>query len=738
MADRTTYLAPNSEAAFRPKANTFRAREIQPDQGKQAMIKSWLDICRREHKGACSVTTQQAEFERLVDETYFGVIDVTDLQLKPLPRTRSHKPAKFVALSYVWGQSDKPYITTRHNILWRRQHGGLETDLHNFPAAIRDAIKLVQKLHMRYLWVDALCIVQDSAASFRLNASEMHTIYGNAHFTICAADGIDADTGLRAMARASNEDIAQQDTEEVIPGLRLQIARPPEMVIKDSKWNTRGWTFQERILSRRCVIFADSRVYFQCRKAAFSEDVHNEIKGSGWSFQAMGAPLRSFAEIEQRSFSFYMRCVAMFYRRDLTRPSDILAAFKGIQSVMELVMGAPFCFGLPTSHFDLALLWQPTQAVRRRLPAPRTQPSECTTTHDGHCDCKLEGDDFNGQEFPSWSWSGWVGGDIAYDHAALEGSLLTVREWLKTHTWIRYHVLGGRGKLRPLWDATKVFEDASTEDRWKGYLGCQVRHDEYLSRSAVQYDTDSEEDMDSPVGVQGPQRVKTVRYDAQGNPFTDIRILSQPEPGYRYLQRKPQMNSRECRADSDEQPMEYPRRPNVLDIELRERPRVEYRRRSPGPVYRTSPSPPLYPQDDRKVSESVSSTPLSAGHDSWGRLLNALPVFEQYRRDHFTRSHPENPYRVRKTEWSWPDVSRGFPDLPILQFWTRLKQFRVVAAGSEIRGTGLTRCHIADTADDWCGTVTVNTDWIEQHDGQMVEFIALSEAKAFTEDENPD
>lgn len=649
-------------------------------------------------------------------------------------------------------------MTTRLNIPWRRQHGGLETDLHNFPAAIKDAIKLVQKLNLRYLWVDAICIVQDSAASFRLNAADMHTIYGNAHFTICAADGIDADTGLRAMENNIDENTAIQDTEEVVPGLRLQIARPPEMVIKDTKWNTRGWTFQERILSRRCVVFADGRAYFQCRKAAFSEDVHNDAKGSGWSLQAMGAPLRSFPEIKQRSFSFYMRCVAMFYRRDLTRPSDILAAFKGIQSVMELVMNAPFCYGLPTSHFDLALLWQPTKAIRRRIPAARQNPEHCTTTHEGHCDCKLQGDDFNGQEFPSWSWSGWTGGDICYDPATLEGSLLTVREWLRDHTWVRYHVLDGRGKLRPLWDISRVLEDNSFEHRWRGYVGRQIQQD-YSIPDAIASDSDSNSDDDAQVGVHYrkqayPRPDPTYAYNGHNGNAGNIaekfdfaedlehrsRNPTKAENGYAYLQSNARDENRfrvRERNDNDNYPR---RRSRSASSSVRDRSRSRGRR------------PYTARYDGRPEREKVvimeESLPWIARHqedivkgtyvpvDSWGRFLYETPSHESYRADHFSRTHPENPYRVCKTTWDWPDLSRDFPDLPILQFWTRLKHLRVISV-TEMKGTGLTRCHVGDSADDWCGTVTVNSDWIEQHDGEMVSFIALSEAKSFTEEEDP-
>ncbi|KAL2292367.1 hypothetical protein FJTKL_09345 [Diaporthe vaccinii] len=141
------------------------------------------------------------EFEKLVQATYFGVIDVLDMQLKPLPLAADGSPEKYVALSYGWENTANPqgrHITTRVNVMSRIQPMGLRKDWAVLPKTIQDAMLLVRAIGQRYLWVDSLCIVQDSTSSWELNAKAMHLIYGNAYFTICAADG-DATTGLRAV-----------------------------------------------------------------------------------------------------------------------------------------------------------------------------------------------------------------------------------------------------------------------------------------------------------------------------------------------------------------------------------------------------------------------------------------------------------------------------------------------------------------------------------------------------------
>jgi hypothetical protein len=63
--------------------------------------------------------------------------------------------------------------------------------------------------------------------------------------------------------------------------------------------------------------------------------------------------------------------------------------------------------------------------------------------------------------------------------------------------------------------------------------------------------------------------------------------------------------------------------------------------------------------------------------------------------------------------------------------WARNQDWKV--------GRGLCRCDIADRVGDWCGSIVLDEDWIEKHEERGVqthlEFIALSEARSFTDDE---
>ncbi|KAF4893655.1 hypothetical protein CGCF415_v012547 [Colletotrichum fructicola] len=363
------------------KDSLFLGRKITEDIENQALIRSWLDLCQKSHRGPCRQNKEEGvgRFVEMVSHSYFGVIDVQNMQLTQLPcksretsrdgrerryawGTDMHEP--YVALSYVWGTDETAYTTLTDNVMLHRMHGGLEDVLLRLPKAIQDAIDLVRRLGFTYMWIDRLCIVQNSSRSWKLNAFNMDLIYGNAALTICAADG-DASIGLRAMRPSTRN--TKQYKRMINPHLELMVTRPPEIYIRSSEWNERAWTFQERLLSRRCLIFTNGRVYFQCRSTGMSEDIFGDQKGAGWSLDLVDAPMQMFRQLDDRAFWVYMKCVELYTERKLTQAKDIQAAFSGMANMMEERMNAPFIHGLPSSHFDLALLWEPVSDQRRKV-----------------------------------------------------------------------------------------------------------------------------------------------------------------------------------------------------------------------------------------------------------------------------------------------------------------------------------------------------------------------------------
>ena len=223
----------------------FLGRELKGTAANPSVIKRWIDLCDQKHGERCKFKTS-IEFEEMIQQAYFGVIDVQDMCLAKLPQPG----ARYVALSYTWGDAE-PFKTTLSNIRALQQNRGLDNVFLYLPRAIRDAINLVRDLGERYFWVDSICIVQDSVESWELNAKVMDLVYGNAYFTICAADGDNPNVGLVAMN--PSERGVSQHIEEHSHGVQLMVTHLAEAYIQKSTWNKRAvrrifpWTFNSSV-----------------------------------------------------------------------------------------------------------------------------------------------------------------------------------------------------------------------------------------------------------------------------------------------------------------------------------------------------------------------------------------------------------------------------------------------------------------------------------------------------------
>ena len=431
----------------RESPETFLGRPINTARMDPAAIRKLMEICTKHHGVECELE----DFDFSAWTSFFGVIDVNEMMLTALP-----KGAKYMTLSYVWGKNTV-FRTTKENIRGLLRPGGVRKHKESLPRTIRDAIDVVTALGERYLWVDALCIIQNSDRSWTLNSRVMDQVYGHSHLNICAADGSDAHAGLKGYSQSYSQDVNPGLTPQIIQqyskDVRLLSTRPAESYIKQSVWNSRGWTFQERLLSPRNLIFVGGRIYFQCRTTARSLDILTDHQDAGWSLEFLGSPSLILKDLPDRPLEVYKKALELYMLRQLTEPKDILAAFSGIGNVVCAASGGSLVYGLPSSHFDWALLWEARDSAK---PRPNSRD----------------------EKFPSWSWCGWEetrwetrweGGEIDYKPHILSGIENNVHEWLMLHTWIVWYIRDGYGNLKLVWDGTERKDTEHTKLRWKGY-----------------------------------------------------------------------------------------------------------------------------------------------------------------------------------------------------------------------------------------------------------------------------
>ncbi|KAJ8118283.1 hypothetical protein ONZ43_g4024 [Nemania bipapillata] len=137
----------------------------------------------------------KSHHSKLIQDAYpkLHVLRLIDVRDMCIVETNTVHP--YVALSYVWGSAVSLRLTTSNKADFI-QPGALRQHQYSLPRTINDAIFLVQRIGERYLWCDALCLLQDDPDDVSRGVKTMDLVYERAELTIVAACGHSADAGL--------------------------------------------------------------------------------------------------------------------------------------------------------------------------------------------------------------------------------------------------------------------------------------------------------------------------------------------------------------------------------------------------------------------------------------------------------------------------------------------------------------------------------------------------------------
>lgn len=143
---------------------------------------------------------------------------------------------------------------------------------------------------------------------------------------------------------------------------------------KVNVWETRGWTLQEEVLSRRILIFRDNGLQWRCQEAS-AEEQCIEVKRSLNNFGGQKIALEVTLWPCLRNWDVLL---LKYLERTIKYKEDILRAFSGILEVLSTTMHGGFHYGLPEQFFDVSLLWVPKGRlsrhgnIRTKKPHPRS------------------------------------------------------------------------------------------------------------------------------------------------------------------------------------------------------------------------------------------------------------------------------------------------------------------------------------------------------------------------------
>ncbi len=152
----------------------------------------------------------------------------------------------------------------------------------SLPQTLQDAIIVTQRLGHRYLWVDALCIVQDDETSKQIELAQMGRIYTSSFLTMQASDSDSVNKGFIALRRrlsgqplnlafrkGSTAPGGHMDSSSSSSYVHARLQRHEPLETPTSR---RAWVFQETVLPSRLLVYTRWQVVLVCREEVFSED----------------------------------------------------------------------------------------------------------------------------------------------------------------------------------------------------------------------------------------------------------------------------------------------------------------------------------------------------------------------------------------------------------------------------------------------------------------------------------
>ncbi|RDW75449.1 hypothetical protein BP6252_06591 [Coleophoma cylindrospora] len=381
--------------------NLGYAAQILPDLTSDSVfqqISSWIQHCEETHED-CNQTHPS---------TPRRLLDIGDPLQNANARTIRlvqdiREPVKYIALSHCWGKNQN--LTTTSASLESRLTSISWDDL---PKTYQDAITVLRRLNLRYIWIDSLCILQDDDLDWATESSKMSDIYEDSYLTLAAALAPGDDYGFLNPVQERKKHLgAPLDLSDY--GINEDTVWVREIhdnrTLESPQWlASRAWTLQESLIPPRLLTFSVT-TSFECRAAQHCEC------GSGLFPDPFCGNTEDFEKIDRTECArilessvsnqevynyWYRKLLAPYSRRELTNLNDRLPALSGLASKFSLRLNDNYLAGLWEKDLITGLTWETNDPCRNLL-----------------------------DRAPSWSWASVEGSieKFAWESRSMEMSL---------------------------------------------------------------------------------------------------------------------------------------------------------------------------------------------------------------------------------------------------------------------------------------------------------------------------
>lgn len=335
-----------------------------------ALVRRWIAACE-EHEN-CRTRSLSDVYKTQGRPRFARIVDVQDGSSDPRLAEVDEVPASsiYMTLSHCWGDpKHRPLTLTLDTLVAFK--AGIPWNM--LPKTFTDAITFTRNMGIRYIWIDSLCIIQDSADDWANQSAVMCEIYTGSYLNLAATAAADSRGGL----------FAERDERLIQP---LRVAQPPppgsssssdDLVryydaVDGSEWPRevegsplcqRGWIIQERALARRSLHFEKRQLYWECTSMLASESVPLGYPGMGQRTNVFDPLLPYFtgtALVET-----WESLVETYTKTGLTNETDKLVAISGLAKALAAQSDIQYLAGLWNYGLKHQLRWYAVSPSKR-------------------------------------------------------------------------------------------------------------------------------------------------------------------------------------------------------------------------------------------------------------------------------------------------------------------------------------------------------------------------------------
>lgn len=225
-----------------------------PEAGSSAhlsILRQWLSHCDSQHTCCKSLETSHMP-TRLIE------VGAENDPMVRLYETRPDDSVKYVALSHAWGAGPH-FCTTLANIESQRRYMPLDI----LPMTYQDAITVTRRLDIRYLWIDAICIIQGDGGDFDMEAKRMEDVFSQAYLVLAASSATSQQDGFLKPRKAPKSIQLKAPSNEAAIHIRRFIDDFDRYALQ-SPLHKMAWKLKERAFARRTIYFTSVQTFWEC------------------------------------------------------------------------------------------------------------------------------------------------------------------------------------------------------------------------------------------------------------------------------------------------------------------------------------------------------------------------------------------------------------------------------------------------------------------------------------------